>query len=237
MPQTDPHGGTASMKKAFLALSIALNLAVLATAIWLWLGEPFRRLVHPMMTTAAVSFFDAYPVEPGDIVLLGDSITFGGHWNEILPGHPVRNRGIGGDRTDDLLARLDPILAGHPRKLFLLIGTNDLGTEVPQETILANYETLLDRLARETPSTRVYVQSVLPRAVEYRERVERLNEALRAIASARGLTYVDLYASFLAEDGSLRDELTFDEIHLTGAGYREWARLLEPHLEPRRPKP
>ena len=218
------------MKKALLGLSVALNLIVIGTATWLWVGNPFRSFVHPMMTTAAVSFFDAYPVEPGDIVFLGDSITFGGHWNEIVPGHPVRNRGIGGDRTDDVLARLEPILEGRPGKLFLLIGTNDLGTDIPHDAIVANYATLLDRFARETPSTVVYVQSVMPRAAEYRERVERLNEALRALAAERGLTYVDLYPAFLAEDGSIRDELTFDEIHLTGVGYREWYRLLEPHL-------
>ncbi len=220
------------MRKALVGLSVALNLVVIGAATWLWFGEPFRALVHPMMTTAAVSFFDAYPVEPGDIVLLGDSITFGGHWNEIAPGRPVRNRGIGGDRTDDLLARLEPILEGRPSKLFLMIGTNDLGTGVPHDTIVARYATLLDRFASETPSTTVYVQSVLPRAADYRERIERLNQALRAMAAERGLTYIDLYPAFLAEDGSIRDELTFDEIHLTGDGYREWHRLLEPHLDP-----
>ena len=72
------------------------------------------------------------------------------------------------------------------------------------------------------------VPSPAPDWVE--EEVERLNEALRAVAAERGLTYVDLYPAFLAEDGSLRDELTFDELHLNGDGYREWARWLEPHL-------
>ena len=37
-------------------------------------------------------------------------------------------------------------------------------------------------------------------------------------------------AAFLAPDGSLRDELTFDEVHLNGAGYHLWQSLLEPTL-------
>ena len=152
-------------------------------------------------------------------------------FSEIFPRERVLNRGIGGDRTDDLLARFSPLTEGPAEKLFIKIGTNDLGSGVRQDTILSNYAELLDRLAREIPSTRVYLQSVLPRGREYRERVEQLNRELASLAKERGLTYIDLYSAFLGEDGSIRDELTYDELHLSGAGYREWQRLLEPHVK------
>jgi len=220
-----------AMKRIGIGASLALNGLVLGIAMYVWQGSVFRDWIHPVMSSASVSFFEAYPIEAGDVVLLGDSITAAGQWNEIFPGRAVRNRGIGGDRTDDLLARLDGIVAVPAAKLFLKIGTNDLGTGVAPEAIVANYEELLDRIAEAQPTTTVYVQSVLPRAADYRMRVESLNERLRALATQRGLAYVDLYPAFLAEDGSIRDEFTYDELHLSGAGYREWQRLLAPYLE------
>ena len=75
------------------------------------------------------------------------------------------------------------------------------------------------------------MQSLLPRAAAYRERIESYNDALRGICREAGVVFIDLYPAFLASDGSLRDELTFDELHLNGAGYRRWQELLRPHLQ------
>jgi lysophospholipase L1-like esterase len=81
------------------------------------------------------------------------------------------------------------------------------------------------------------VQSLLPRAVEFQSDVEDYNIEIRSMANDLGVTYIDLYPAFLAPDGSLRDELTFDEIHLTGSGYRLWQSLLEPTMSRYSQKP
>ena len=59
---------------------------------------------------------------------------------------------------------------------------------------------------------------------------KRLNRAIAALAAERNLTFVDLYPAFLGDDGSIRDDLTYDELHLSGAGYRVWQEQLEPFL-------
>ena len=64
-------------------------------------------------------------------VFLGNSITDGGEWNELLANPRVKNRGISGDRSSWMLDRLDLIVGGQPRKLFLLIVTNDLAAGIP----------------------------------------------------------------------------------------------------------
>ena len=219
-------------KRILIGLSLALNLVVLASALGLHLASDhlYMTRIRPILVRARTTFFEAYPIQPGDVVMLGDSITEGAEWAEVLPNHPVRNRGIGGDRTIHLLERLDPISTSEAGSLFLKIGTNDLGADVPHDEIVSNYAAMLDRIAREAPTTRVVVQSVLPRDASYRERIERLNEAIRALAAERQLIWLDLYPHFLAGDGSLRDELTYDELHLNGAGYRVWGELLRPHL-------
>ena len=220
------------MKRFSIVVSVVLNISVLVAVIGIWWGSAklFRSLLHPFLSEAGVSFFEEYPIRPADVVFLGDSITAGGQWSEMFDGIPVRNRGIGGDRTDDVLERLDQITRGEPRKIFLLIGTNDLGTDLPQDEILANYEGILARLSEDSPDSLVYVQSVLPRGSDYSDRIAALNSALADLAQRRGLQYVELFQSFLSDDDSIVDELTYDELHLTGAGYRLWQKLLEPYV-------
>jgi lysophospholipase L1-like esterase len=178
-----------------------------------------------------MDLFAVTPLAAGDIVFLGDSITEGAEWNELFPDLPVRDRGISGDTTAGVLARLGTVTASRPAAVFLLVGTNELAPSLDPAPSLARQREILARIRRESPDTRVFVQSLLPRAAAYRERVESYNTALRGICREAGVSFIDLYPAFLAADGSLRDELTFDELHLAGAGYRLWRSLLAPHLE------
>jgi hypothetical protein len=175
--------------------------------------------------------FTAVPLGTHDIVMLGDSLTEGGEWSELFPGLPLRDRGIGGDTAAGVLARLESITAAKPAAIFLLVGTNDLVGPREIDASLATYHEILVRIRRETPGTRVFVQSLLPRSSDYRERVEAYNRALAGFCREMGLTYVDLYPSFLGADGALRPELTFEGLHLNGAGYRLWQSLLAPYLK------
>ena len=108
------------------------------------------------------SLFEKLPVTSKDIVFLGNSITDGGEWNELLANPRVKNRGISGDRSSWMLDRLDPIVGGQPRKLFLLIGTNDLAAGTPAAEVVANVRKIVERFQSESPRTKLYVQSVFP---------------------------------------------------------------------------
>ncbi len=212
------------MKKVLIGLSVALNVLFLALVLGVLLGGSslasrfFLEPMHERWTTQ----FEVLPVEEGSTVFLGDSITEGGIWEDLFPGERVHNRGISGDTTEGVLARLDQVVRGEPAKVFLLIGTNDLSMEVPIETIVDNIEDIVARFREGSPQTTVYVQSVLPRAAEYRESIEVLNSSLRD-AIADKAVWIDLYPQFLdPADGSIRDELSNDELHLLGGGYLLW---------------
>ena len=99
------------------------------------------------------SLFEKLPVTSKDIVFLGNSITDGGEWNELLANPRVKNRGISGDRSSWMLDRLDPIVGGQPRKLFLLIGTNDLAAGTPAAEVVANVRKIVERFQSEPPGT------------------------------------------------------------------------------------
>lgn len=51
------------------------------------------------------------------------------------------------------------------------------------------------------------------------------------MSASRGVTYIDLYPAFLSDDGSIVDGLAYDELHLTGAGYRVWQEQLAPYMQ------
>jgi lysophospholipase L1-like esterase len=162
--------------------------------------------------------------------MLGDSITHGGEWSEIFPGLPIVNRGIGGDTTTGVLARLDSIVDARPAAIFIKIGTNDLTRGPERDESYQQYREIITNIQDASPGTDIYVQSLLPRSVDFRHDVEAYNQKIRAISNELGVTYIDLYPAFLDPDGSLRDELTYDEIHLTGQGYQLWKSLLKPTM-------
>ncbi len=218
------------MKRILIILSVLTNLVVLATVVWVVWGGGFTTAIRRMIVPAHerwVSQFELLGVESGSVVFLGDSITEGGSWSELFPGVPVHNRGIGGDVTQGILERLHQVTDGQPGKVFLKIGTNDLSNGMSEDEIVENIAEIADRIRVESPGTAVFVQSLLPRGGEYQVRIESLNERLRGSASEHHATFVDLYPLFLAEDGSIRDDLANDELHLLGAGYEIWRDAID----------
>ena len=218
------------MRKLLIA-SLAVNVLVAAAAAWFGLGPGRQLLVGSFLEkhqARRVSAFEAFPLVPDDIVFLGDSITEGGPWEEVFPDLRVRNRGVSGDTSDGVLQRLDQVTRATPTKVFLMIGTNDLFAGVSEDEIVANITAILDQLKQKTPDTEVYLESVLPRAPSYRERVEALNTRLSEVALEHGSAWVDLYSRFLdPETGGLRAELSNDELHLLGPGYQLWKEQIE----------
>lgn len=179
-----------------------------------------------------VSFFNRYPVRPGDIVFLGDSITDGARWEELFPGLPVKNRGINANLTTNVLERMDNVVSGHPKAVFLLIGTNDLPwyERRRDEQILETYEAILRRIKEETPETSVFVQSILPREKSKADRIRKLNGDLKQLATRYGYVYIDLFSHFATPEGMLRPELTNDSLHLLSVGYAVWVEILKPYI-------
>ncbi len=178
-------------------------------------------------------FFARYPVEPGDIVMAGDSITDLGLWNEILPGLPIKNRGISAETSKGLLHRLGDITRGQPAAIFILIGTNDLPWYMLRTVgaILKTYAAIIQKIQNDSPETRIYVQSILPRKWWYVFSIHRLNHGLRQLAREYYCTYVDLYTPFATLSGTMRKEYSNDKLHLLAGGYALWAKLLQPYLQ------
>ena len=175
-------------------------------------------------------FYRTFPIGPDDVVFFGDSNTEGGEWHELFPGVSVRNRGITEETSADLVARLDTVVTGQPRTLFIQVGINDIVFGGSDDDLLANYRTMLDRCRAESPGTEVIVQSVLPAGGELGERIAGVNARLQRLTDELGVTFVSLREAFAGPDGAMPPEVSPDDIHLTGEGYRRWRVVLAPYV-------
>jgi lysophospholipase L1-like esterase len=186
-----------------------------------------QALMNPMQEARRTQFA-ALASPRGRVVMLGDSITEFGMWSEWFPNAPMANRGIGGERSGDVRARLHTAI-DQPRAVFLLVGTNDLAVAIPEHEIAANVAAIVDTISRVSPGTPIYLQSVMPRDLAYRDEVLSLNERYREIAEAAETAhYLDLWPALATPEGALNPEMTNDSLHLNGNGYRAWVDVLKP---------
>ena len=169
---------------------------------------------------------------PSDVVMIGDSITESGLWNEILPGIRVANRGLDGDTTAGVLARMNDILATQARSAFVLLGINDLGRGDGVPQVLERYERII--LALQAAGMEVFVQSTLRCSVRqcarYANRIPELNRGLEALAARRGARFIDLNALLAEPDGGLLEVHSHDGVHLLASGFNVWAEAIYPYL-------
>ncbi len=187
------------------------------------------------------SLFEVLPVVSSDIIFLGNSLTDGCEWSELFDNRHIKNRGISGDRSDWLLERLDPIIAGHPKKIFLMIGINDLIAGTPPKEILANIARIIDRFQTESRWTKVYVQSLLPvngvdlpdyeRRNAYASQIVPMNKRLEALCNEKGVTYLNVWSALVDGAGRLDKRYTNDGLHLMGEGYLVWRNIIKPHVK------
>lgn len=173
---------------------------------------------------------------PGKVVFLGNSITEGGNWKKLLKDSSIINRGISGDNTFGVLARMDEIIKLKPASLFILIGTNDLSKKIPDEIVIENIFAIVSRVKTGSPKTKIYVQSILPinntvekflQQFNNENHILTINDQLSRYAERLRYTYVDLYDKFLDDQGKLKLSYTFDGLHLNASGYQQWIEILK----------
>ena len=128
--------------------------------------------------------------------------------------------------------RLEELIQAQPRKVFLIIGINDVSHQLSVDSILDLEEQLIQRMSNELPRTKIYLQSLLPINESFK-RYRLLNGKTDMIPIInKGLKYHIAYISLFPkfkEKGSyvLRADLTTDGLHLNEAGYTLWVKKIK----------
>jgi lysophospholipase L1-like esterase len=174
-----------------------------------------------------------------DLLFLGDSITQGWRgnnevWQRYYGARHAANFGIGGDRTQHVLWRLDhgEVDGISPKVVVLMIGTNNIGSNAPDE-VADGVTAIVKKLRQKLPGTRVLLLAVFPRGEKpnaTRERLRAVNDRIAKLDDGHMVKYLDIGRRFLNEDGSIARDIMPDFLHLSRKGYRIWADAVEPTL-------
>ena len=171
------------------------------------------------------TLFEKLPIDSDDIVFLGNSITNGCEWHELFNNPNIKNRGI----------------KGKPAKIFLMIGINDIAHHLSTDSIVKNITKIIRKIKKETPSTRLYIQSLLPTNDSFERfktimgktpQIIEINQLLEELAPIEKYTYIDLFPHLTTPGTTVLDpQYTNDGLHLLGDGYLVWKDVLLPYLQ------
>jgi len=172
-----------------------------------------------------------------DVLFVGDSITDGWHgggkkvWAENFEPMKAFNIGIGGDRTQHVIWRLQngEVAGISPKVAMLMIGTNNLGSNTNEE-IVDGITACVKEIHKQLPSTKVLLLGVFPRGREasdpLRARIKAINEQIAKLDDGgKTVRYLDIGDKFLDKDGKIPEDVMPDKpaLHPNAKGYQIWA--------------
>lgn len=171
-----------------------------------------------------INQFKATPLIKGGIVFIGNSITeLAKDWSVRFGVNGIQNRGIAGDVTEGVLARLGEIGYFKPNAVFLLIGINDIFRGKTSDFIAGNIVKIANSIHLRTPYTKIYVQTILPTSSAVRIPViAATNQLLKLYAAENNYSVIDLHALFADSNDIIQTAYTTDGTHLSEAGYGVW---------------
>lgn len=217
------------MKRLFTLL-----ICGLLSAATMFADEPFRNHRYDS--------FKVLETNNESIVFIGNSITDMHCWPEAFVTSngdylPIVNRGNSGTYSTEQSDNLESYINGKPKKVFMMIGTNDIATRglnFTGEQVLAYIKSMVERIQKRSPETKIYLYCILKSDYGYRVESTWLhaNELIKeyvAKANPDKLKYVDIYDELACvADGGV---WSYDKLHLTAAAYEIWCRSICQHLQ------
>ena len=154
-------------------------------------------------------------------------------WDEYYSQRNAVNIGIGGDKIEHILWRLDHgnIDGISPKLIVLLAGTNNAEDNTAAE-IADGIVAIIDKLQLKLPDSKILLLSIFPRGEhpnDLRTILANASQTAAArIADKDNVYYMDIAANFLSNDGILSPDIMPDARHPNEQGYRIWAESIEP---------
>lgn len=121
-------------------------------------------------------------------------------------------------------------------KIYLMVGINELGTG-GTERFQKEYRSVLKKLRKWQPDAVIYVQSIMgvtskkdrSDPVINNTNIRDKNYAISKLTDGIHIFYLNIQEIYEDEDHALRQELTFDDVHLYAQHYKAWVKYLKTH--------
>ena len=185
--------------------------------------------------------------EKYELVFVGDSITDGWRnrgrevWNKVYAPRQALNLGIGGDRTQHVLWRIEhrELDGLNPKAVVLMIGTNNTGKEKdgsPRNStaeVIEGVTAVVKAIRVKLPESKLMLLAIFPRGTlnaPQRAQIKEINAAIAKLDDGKMIKFLDIGKVFLAEDGSIPKTIMPDLLHPNEEGYQRWADAMEPTL-------
>lgn len=176
------------------------------------------------------------------ILFVGDSITDGYELNKYYnyDNKLLINSGIGGYKTTNIIKRFRNLVEQYnSNKLFLMIGTNDIGSGVSKEEIVNNIKKIISMIKEKKPNTKIYLETIYPVNNNKRKQdnmrnnkiISDINNELKEYCENSDIYFIDVYSHLVDESNMLKDEYTEDGLHLNNLGYEEVTKVLKPYID------
>ena len=179
-----------------------------------------------------------------DLLMIGDSITHGWEgsgrkvWEKYYAGRNAFNIGFSGDRTENVLWRLQnkAVEGISPKLAVVMIGTNNAGhrQDDPADTA-AGIEAIVKELRKRLPETKILLLAIFPRGATPDDKLRKLNDATNEIIAklddGEHVHFLNINDTFLTDDGTLTKEVMPDLLHPQEKGYQMWAEAMEPSVK------
>ena len=178
-----------------------------------------------------------------DLIFIGDSITQAWEsvgrrvWKKYYGERNAVNLGISGDRTENVLWRLDNgnIKGITPKTAVIMIGTNNTGRNpnTPSE-IVDGITAIISKLRKKLPNMKILLLDIFPRGQRFntqRGDIAQVNQTVRKLNDGAHVHYLAIGHHFLEADGSLDKKIMPDFLHLSTQGYEIWAASIEGKLK------
>lgn len=188
---------------------------------------------------AAIQAFEmqdaAHPPKKGGVVFVGSSSIRKWDLAKSFPKLEALNRGFGGSEVADSLQFADRIiLIYEPRVVVVYAGDNDVARGKRPQQVRDDFEKLVRKIHTALPETKIVFIAIKPSIARWKlvDTMRAANRLIHELAEAdKRLVFVDVDKPMIGGDGKPRRELfARDGLHLSAAGYKLWAGLVEPHL-------
>ena len=221
----------------FISVALAIVLAVAYGIFFVFLPAKKQKEQRLLVEQYYQNKFALYAQENEryadyeiDVAFLGDSLTDGYDLAKYYPQYKTANRGIGGETSFGLEGRMQLSLYDlKPKVAVLLIGGNNL------DTMLDNYERLLQGIKQTLPQTQVVVLSLTAMGGDWAHKNAQAtlnNVSIKGLAEKYECEYVDLFTPlFDITTGQVREGYTTDGAHFTPQGYEIVTAQITPVLE------